>query len=216
MRFKIILFSLALFAVGASVAFSYFSPEKKILKTHLTIYVEPPVLLEGGGVIVAGRPIPEAQWRALKEGYNPVTEDPDNPKKLHVKEGDRHFGAIVTSPASAVEFFYPENGSYTFNFRILPKTEEKYPEPLVTELITFGSGGIKDPETGEDVEWPSKENIRIHGKKYQGPWVQMMSTKFRDAFYKPEKEYIKINHFLGSKTLFLTPAGIERYIRENK
>ncbi|SIO30945.1 hypothetical protein [Vannielia litorea] len=65
-----------------------------MLRSHLTLCVDEPLLSEGSTVIVASIPIPEAEWRALA-GPNPAAEDEDNRKRPQLKEGDRLFGAYA-------------------------------------------------------------------------------------------------------------------------
>ncbi len=132
------------------------------LRGHVTLYIGEPLLSEGGGVIVASIPIPEDEWKAL-EGVNLADADPDNQKRAALREGDRLFGAPLSARFNWVELYYPEGGTFGFNFVVDPSVEN--PKPLVTERILVGSGGWVNWETSERHTWPDVSTIYVAGSK---------------------------------------------------
>lgn len=150
-------------AVGKALAMGSFASNDKepTLKSHLTLYVGEPLLSEGGTVIVASIPIPEAQWRALK-GDNWADDDPDNRKRSTLGEGDRLFGAGVSGRANFVEMYYPENGTFGFDFVQVPDANIVN---IKTERILVGSGGWTDRATNTRIEWPDMSVIYVSGSE---------------------------------------------------
>lgn len=179
-------------------------------RTHLTIYLEPPLLDEGGSIVVAGIPVPDEEWQAIANGPNPANDDSANPKTRDVQPSDRHFGAVVSSPASAVEFRYPESGSYTFNLRIHPNHGAR--DDLQTKQILVGSGNTIDPETGERLEWPSQAVIHIVGPKRDEEWARLMAFTFKRAFSRGEPDDVSVSRFEGVRILSLSDDAIERFV----
>lgn len=209
----LIMSTVAILFIGAIsiTAISDWATQDKTVQTHLTIYLDEPILSEGGGIIVAARPIAEAEWLKLSDGFNPADSDQSNPKRAQVQDGDRHFGAVVSSSASAVEFFYPENGSYTFN--ILPKPGKRLQDgkELQTEATSDGSREIFDPETGQKISWLTT-TIFVHGNKYDVQWVRLFNVTFSDV----NKEEISVTKFLGSRVLALSKEAVEKYVVNSK
>lgn len=180
---------------------------------HVTIYLKSPLLTEGGAVIVAGRTLPEAAWRSLASGPNPAAADPENPKRLGVKPGDRHFGVEATSPVTVVEFFYPESGTYTFNFRLAEseRTAGTDPEHFRTERVSVGSASLMtDPEGGALVEWPSMSVVAVHGPGRDAGWARLASSTFSNAYGEP----LAVTHYEGARTIALSEAQIRAHVKD--
>ena len=130
------------------------------VKSHLTIYVAPPLLTEGGAVVVAAIPIDEEEWRAL-DGLNLADEDPDNAKRPQLGANDRLFGVRAESTATIIELFYPETGTYGFNF--VPARDAGPGANLRTERILIGSGGWSDYENDIVYQWPDVSTVHVDG-----------------------------------------------------
>jgi hypothetical protein len=201
--------------VGYAYESDFGGNKDQLLKTHITIYVDNPVLLDGGIVLVAGIPINEKKWRVLENTNNIAMLDPGNPKTKDVKVGDKHFGVVVSSVASAVEFYYPENGSYTYNFLLNPRTLIKSNQ-LQTKVLSTGSRQqLPDPETGKLIDWPSENTVAIIGKKNNDVWVRCAEANFFNADEKESKEVYKINKSSGLRVIEITPKGIEKYFNKS-
>jgi hypothetical protein len=194
--------------VGLGLALGL-SGRAPVAKTHVTIYLGLPLLEEGGAVVVAGRKVPEAQWRAVQGGPNPAAGDMANPKRAHVRPGDRHFGAVANSPVTVVEFIYPEGGSYTFNLLPLPEHQARYGTSLRTTRVSVGSGGIQDPETRELIDWPSLSDIAVLGPDRDESWARLAGATYFNAIDQPGA---KISRFEGVRTIELSRELIVKYV----
>jgi len=170
---------------------------------HLTIYIEPPVLVEGGSVIVAGRALPEEEWRRVTGGANPAAGDDANPKRQQVKEGDRLFGAVVSAPSTIVEFVYPETGSYTFNFLPAAPYRLQYENRLETEQVLVGSASnVTDPDGGF-VEWSTLSVVAVLGTLRSQQFARDEAMNYADALYEPTTT----TRFEGARTITLHASG---------
>ncbi len=183
------------------------------MKSHVTIYLEPPILQEGGAVIVSGVPVTDDVWQKIPKGNNPAADDHQNPKREQVGPQDRLLGAVASSPVTIVEFSYPQSGSYTFNFLPAKPYQREFGATLRTELILTGSGSrMVDPETKKHIEWPSMETIAVIGTKYNQDWARVVDATFASALY----EDLVIARYEGVRTIALTPEQIRRYVVEPK
>jgi hypothetical protein len=201
----------AIILVGTCNVASAHSQAGDAANTHVTIYLEPPILEEGGAIIVSGVPVPHEEWRTIPPGENPAANDVENPKTQEVEAQDRHFGAIASSPVTVVEFPYPENGSYTFNFLPAKPYREKFAERLNTEHLLTGSGSkIVDPETTKYIDWPSVDTIAVLGSKRDRGWVRLAKGTFTKAF----DDGVVMKHYEGVRTISLTSEQIEKYVVE--
>jgi hypothetical protein len=203
-------------AVGYVRESIFGSPKDHQLMTHLTIYVDNPALQDGAGVLVAGISIDEEKWRELENTNSIAMLNPNNPKAKEVKAGDKHFGAIVSSPASAVEIYYPKNGSYTFNFLPYPNAQGNVKE-LKTEVLSGGGRSqLPDPETGKLINWPSEVTVAVFGKKYSLSWAKTVESSFFASDDEEKNKIYKINKFSGVRVIEITPLGIEKILERTK
>lgn len=169
------------------------------MDAHLTIYLEPPVLVEGGSVIVAGRALPEDEWKRVSGGANPASEDWSNPKRAVLGPGDRHFGVVVAAPSTIVEFVYPANGSYTFQFLPAPPYRARYGERLETEQVLSGSAThVVDP-SGGFVNWDGLSVVAVLGSARLQQFARDEAMTYADALYGP----VTVRRFEGARTLTL-------------
>ncbi len=132
--------------------------DRSSMKTQLTIYVAPPLLYRGGTVIVIADPISTEAWKNLPEGENPAKADPNNEKKQTLAKDDLLYGAVASSTVSIVEFVYPEDGTYAYNFVAVEAPAEPR-RPLRTSQLLIGSQ--KDGLNGKTKE---ASVIHIHGR----------------------------------------------------
>ncbi|WP_225770309.1 hypothetical protein [Inquilinus sp. Marseille-Q2685] len=109
-----------------------------VMKAQLTIYVAPPLLQTGGTVIVVAAPISRREWESLAPGPNPARDDRRNPKHNELRGGDRLFGVEASAKVSIVEFVFPEDGTYGYNFVASDRAGGVQP-PLRTKQILVGS-----------------------------------------------------------------------------
>lgn len=148
--------------------------QEPILKSHLTLYVGEPLLSSGGTVMVASIPIPVEEWRAL-EGVNLADDDPDNRKRPSLEDGDLLFGAAVNGRANFVEMYYPEGGTFGFDF--VPDPRVNNPSELKTERIAIGSGGWTHWESRTDHIWPDVSTIVVAGKTSDKGQTRVVSSR---------------------------------------
>jgi hypothetical protein len=184
--------------------------EDRQLTTHLTIYVADKIAEEGGLVTVTGIPIPRESWTQLPTTNQMAMWDPMNGKANHVQPGERHFGLLVTAPASVVEFLYPEDGTYTFNFLRVPESRSK---PLDTAAVLIGSGSrMTDPEGGPPMDWPSINVIAIRGDLRGDGWARSIDGEFLYLTGSPTENalYYRVNRFEGGRIIELTELGLAK------
>lgn len=162
------------------------SQEEIRVKSHLTIYVGEPLLSHGGSVVVASVPIPVEEWRDL-DGFNLAQDDLKNAKRGQLTERDRLFGAFIYGPVSYVEMYYPEGGTFGFNF--VPDTRVENPKRLSTERILVGDGGWYDRETETRHLWPDVSTIHIAGPSAQQSNTRLMRVYQNDILnLKPDQQ----------------------------
>lgn len=156
-------------AVAAGLFFliqidSYLSKkqEASLLKAQLTIYIAPPLLEQGGTVIVAANSIPLSQWESLPQGNNAADADPMNEKRKLLKSSDKLFGVVASSRVSIIELVYPEGGTFGFNL-VAMNAPDKERHPLRTKEILIGDGGYTDWSTGKEITWGYVSTIHVSG-----------------------------------------------------
>ena len=183
-------------------------------KTHITIYLDDPILTEGGAVIIAGMPVSKEEWSKEGVDENLARLDPTNPTIPRVRKGDQHLGVIVRSTASAVEFNYPKEGSYTFNFLPVPDAAVT-PARLQTEMLLVGSvDKIPVPhEEGEYYDWPSNEIIHVFGKENDQGFTRSARVGFLRGFSRREWDRYVFTNYDRARTIELTPDGVNAYVR---
>ncbi len=140
-----------MFAGGVS------SEDKEPMKAQLTIYVAPPLLEQGGTVIVVADEIPLNDWEALADGANPALADRQNEKRKELNPGDQLFGVVASTKVSIIEFVYPEGGTYGFNLVPVQDADGTSP-PLRTDRILQGEGG-----GGPGREWNEVSTVHVFG-----------------------------------------------------
>ncbi|MBA8879016.1 hypothetical protein [Phyllobacterium myrsinacearum] len=142
----------------------YLSKKRKdaLLKAQLTVYVAPPLLNDGGTVIVVANPITLEKWKALPKGENAADSDLQNGKHKDLKHDDRLFGVVASTKVSIIEFVYPEGGTFAFNLVAMDKPG-KEKTLLNTREVEIGSGGYTIWRTGETVLWDYVSNVHVYG-----------------------------------------------------
>jgi len=133
------------------------SEDKEPMKAQLTIYVAPPLLQQGGTVIVVADEIPLNDWEALADGTNPALADTQNEKRKALNPGDQLFGVVASTKVSIIEFVYPEGGTYGFNLVPVQDADRTSPQ-LRTDRILQGEGG-----GGPGREWNEVSTIHVFG-----------------------------------------------------
>lgn len=182
-------------------------------KAHVTIYLDPALVASGGALVVAGVPMPEAAWRSIPAGDNPAMLDPANPKGAQAGPADRHFGAVVAGAVAVVEFRYPEGGTYTFNIRPMPGTDEALGRSLTTQSAGVGSSSeMRDPETGGEMAWPSVTLVAILGPGRDAGWTRVADSALTRAF----DEGVVIRHYEGVRTLSLSGDQVWRFVDRSR
>ncbi|MBT2245795.1 hypothetical protein JQK15_19970 [Sphingobium sp. BHU LFT2] len=169
------------------------------LSTRLIISVARPLDETGGAIIVSGRPIPDDEWRALEaDGGN-------NSRK--------EFNLRVSSPASIVDFVYPQSGTYSFKIQ---RTSSDDATPLRTRQILIGSAEVHDPETNKLVTWPSMSVIHVEGDTYDAGWARIFASTFDGAFRQEDKDALLIQRFAAGRILSLSRSAIEAVVQDSK
>lgn len=169
--------------------------------TRLIISVEQPLNKEGGAVIVSGRQISDDEWHAIETEEGSQN---DNQKEFHVS---------VSSPASIVDFVYPQSGTYSFIFQSPPGSDAS---PLRTRQVLIGSAEVTDPETKKVINWPSMSVIHVQGSTYDEGWARLLSSTFDLAFTGDDKAAVSIQRFPAGRVLSLSRSAIETYVRDTK
>ncbi|MCO6391654.1 hypothetical protein GTW25_11490 [Aliihoeflea aestuarii] len=127
------------------------------MKAQLTIYVAPPLLEQGGTVIVVADEIPLNDWEAIADGTNPALADTQNEKRKELNPGDQLFGVVASTKVSIIEFVYPEGGTYGFNLVPVQDADRTSPQ-LRTDRILQGEGG-----GGPGREWNEVSTVHVFG-----------------------------------------------------
>ncbi|CUW97942.1 Secreted protein (modular protein) [Agrobacterium fabacearum TT111] len=169
------------------------------LSTRVIISVDQPLGKEGGAIIVSGRPIPVDEWRAIEAGGG------DNSRK--------EFNLRVSSPASIVDFVYPQSGTYSFK---LKRVSSDNATPLTTRQIRIGSAEVHDPETDDPVTWPSMSVIHVEGDRYDAGWARIFASTFDGAFRQEDKDALSIQRFAAGRVLSLSQSAIEAVVQDSK
>ena len=196
--------SILLLSILLVVTFSTFAinqAKEPNLSTRLIITVDTPIREKGGAVIVSGRPIADNEWRLLPSS---VPNKSEHEKEFHVR---------VSSPASIVEFVYPDSGTYSFK---LESVSQNSATPLQSREIQVGSAEVTDPETRQQVDWPSMSVIHIQGSHYDEGWARILTSTFATAFRFASPEQILVNQFPGGRVIALSDAAIDAYVRDTK
>ncbi|WP_210206050.1 hypothetical protein [Rhizobium sp. UGM030330-04] len=170
------------------------------LSTRLRIAVDEPMLTKGGAVIVAARPISGRDWRLLE------TEGSANAY-------EKEFRVKVSSPASIVELVYPEGGTYSFR---LEPVSGHASGMFVTREIRVGSAMVIDPETRQQVDWPSMSIIHVGGTVYDEGWARIFSSTFDLAFENRDESAFSVRRFAAGRIIGLSEAAIEAFIQDSK
>jgi hypothetical protein len=194
-----------LLAIGGAV----WSEKETQVTTHLTIYVDPVVAREGGMVIVSGIPVARSEWEKLADTDAVAMWDITNGKHQQVKPGDKHFGVIVTSIATAIELIYPEDGTYTFNFLKVPS--DGAPPALITERVSDGSAtDIRDPATGKMLDWPSESIVSVNGTERGANWARAVDARFFVLTGPESHKYYRTSSYAGGRMIEITQEGIRK------
>ncbi|QLG25427.1 hypothetical protein [Agrobacterium tumefaciens] len=169
------------------------------LSTRVIISVDQPLGKDGGAIIVSGRPFPDDEWRAIEAGGG------DN--------GRKEFNLRVSSPASIVDFVYPQSGTYSFK---LKRVSSDNATPLRTRQIRIGSAEVHDPETQNPVTWPSISVIHVEGDRYDAGWARIFASTFDGAFRQEDKDALSIQRFAAGRVLSLSRSAIEAVVQDSK
>lgn len=174
---------LALGAVASAGTFSTSAEDKTKMLSDVTIYLEPPILEDGGMVIIVPRPVAVEDWRSQDGQDNPAARDSYLESNKPLPANSKRLGAIVNNPVSIVQFDYPVNGTY--NFRFAPVLGSNYPwERLKTKLLSFGSAGDLHPITGADVDIPTVQMIYVLGSEMTEDQARALASETRLGFLK--------------------------------
>ena len=158
--------SLAVF-FALTVSSSSSQAKEPKFSTRLIISVDEPLNKEGGAVIISSRKVSDDEWRALAADSAPG------------EASEKAFHISVSSPASIVDFVYPESGTYSFKFQSPPGSNAA---PLKTREVLTGSAEVADPETKEQVSWPSMSVIYVEGATYNEGWARIFASKYLVVF----------------------------------
>lgn len=197
---KVILWLSVIFALILS-ALAISNAREPNLSTRIIIYIDSPMLEKGGAVIVSGRPINDDKWQLLTGSKS---DENDHEKEFHVR---------VSSPASMVEFVYPESGTYSF--KIVPSLQNSTFN-LLTKEILVGSAEIIDPETKQHIKWPSMSVIHIRGSTYDESWARILSSTFDLAFSVDKPHLIEVQRFAAGRVISLSETAIEQFVKDTK
>lgn len=196
-----ILVAVLLIALGGAV-WSWKGTE---VTSHLTIYVGPKLLRQGGVVIISALPLPRAEWEKLPDTDALAMWDKSNGKHQQVKPEDKHFGVIIDTRATAVELYYPDDGTYTFNLLRTPADTAI----LTTRRTGVGSGSMMpDPQTGGHMDWPSMSTIEIVGSDGGISTSAELESQFFDLTGPDNATYYRVNGYSAGRVITITDAGL--------
>jgi hypothetical protein len=208
-RGLIVVLGFVLSGIAVALGTVVLSQRKNEVSSHLTIYVDPVTARNGGMVIISALPVGQSEWEKLPDTDTVAMWDKTNGKKSQVAAGDKHFGVVLTSKAAAVEVFYPEDGTYTFNFLKYPTDMSS--TVLTTERLEIGSGtALPDPATGQTMDWPSESLIAISGAEHGPNWVRRVDDRFLDLTGPESSRFYAISAFSGGRLIELTDAGLAK------
>jgi hypothetical protein len=176
------------------------------MNTHLTVYVTPQLAQSGGLVIMSGVGVPVADWDLLPQTNGLAMLDPANPKAGQVEPSDKHFGVVVSEAVTRVEFVYPKQGGYTFNFLVEPTSAVS--AELQTARIAVGTSTSSDLDTGETVTRDSESVIAILGQDRPESWARQAEVWFYAEATFENRETLILRVFEGGRTVALRPERI--------
>lgn len=114
------------------------------VEADITLFVSGDLLEKGGVAFVDPLPVGEAEWAEIVAEQNRSLPPPGDLKPI--APGGKRITATLTSPASHVQFLYPEGRrKYTFRFRPDPSADPAKVAAVGSRVLTIG--GI-DGETG--------------------------------------------------------------------
>ncbi|MBP2568670.1 hypothetical protein J2S88_003214 [Agrobacterium tumefaciens] len=119
----------------------------------------------------------------------------------------------MSSPASIVDFVYPESGTYSFKFQ---SPSGSNAPPLKTREVLTGSAEVADPETKKQVSWLSMSVIYVEGATYNEGWARIFASTFDLAFNSEDKAAVSIERFSAGRVLSLSRSAIETFVRDSK
>ncbi len=192
--------SLAIF-FALSIPSAFSQAKEPELSTRLIISVDQPLNKEGGAVIISGRQVSDDEWRAIAADTGPRDA---REKEFHIS---------VSSPASIVDFVYPESGTYSFKLQSPPGSNAP---PLKTRQVLIGSAEVADPETKKRVSWPSMSVIYVEGATYNEGWARILSSTFDLAFTSEDKASVSIRRFPAGRVLSLSQSAIETFVKDSE
>lgn len=128
---------LCLIAIWAMCHYGFVQQADAKMKIDVTIYLDTPILEEGGAIAVYPVPVSEEDWNLAARGENPILDDADMQKLMPVGSDNERLSVIVRSTFSIVQFKYPTSRIYEFHFA--PLSTKNYPsEQFRTKLISVG------------------------------------------------------------------------------
>jgi hypothetical protein len=188
-----------------AIATTVWSQKGQAVTSHLTIYVGPKLVREGGVVIISALPLPRDEWEKLPDTDALAMWDKANGKHQQVKAEDKHFGIIIDNQATAVELYYPDDGTYTFNLLKTPSDTAI----LTTKRTGVGSGSMMpDPQTGGHMEWPSMSTIEIVGSAGGVNTSEELESQFFDLTGPDNSTYYRVNGYSAGRIITITDAGL--------
>lgn len=131
--------------------------------SDLTIYLQWPLLGQGGTVIIVPQEVTIDQWQSQPEAENPARSDAYPASLKPLPPNGRRLGVVLHDKVSIVQLDYPQGG--TFTFRFAPARGSDFPwERLKTkEIGTGGEGEEMDEKTGQVIQVGSAAHIHVLG-----------------------------------------------------
>jgi hypothetical protein len=194
MNSKIIYGLIFLFLIITSIFFLFYwsGNEEKKMKSHLTIYLRPPLLDGGGTVFVLPKPIPVEQWRQNTGFPNPALEDEWLKINKPIPQTDRRLGVVLSDSISIVQFDYPENGTFHFNFMPHPAFNNFW-DTLKTENVGVGQAGDIYAPTRQEEDIPLVMTIHVLGSAKSNTGKEYVDHKIR-LNHKMRLGFLKIRY----------------------
>jgi hypothetical protein len=139
--------------------------DRQQMVSDLTIYLQPPIIGEGGTVILLPRPVEVEEWMMRAYGDNPAEKDEFLKLNKPLPPAAKRIGALVSGMVSIVQFDFPKGGTFQFRFAPAPGSNVP-PDKLKTKQIGVGGNGEElDEKTGEIIAVGSAIHLHVAGRE---------------------------------------------------
>lgn len=155
--------SIILLCLGIILSSCSNADDDKHMLSDLTIYLQSPILGQGGTVIIVPREVAIDRWHSQPEAQNPARSDAYLASYKPLPQDARRLGVVVRDKVSIVQFDYPQGGTFTFRFAPAPGSDFPWGRLKTKEIGTGGEGEEMDEKTGQIIKAGSAVHIHVLG-----------------------------------------------------